>query len=121
MYNEEMEQLKDIVKIQLKVKEIERELTKNKKENLSDTVLAPLYIKLEYIEYIRKATQLLIDTITNGKEAYILDRELKRVERIEDIAEVLYNLRHTLITESKEYIKSGVIEKYLYNKNKKSN
>lgn len=111
MYNEEMDQLKHIVKIQSKYKEIERDLAKIGDETLSDTVLAPLYYNLKYMEYIRKATQLLIDIMINGKEEYILDRELNRVERIKDIEDVLYELRSRLITESEEYINN-------YNNNK---
>lgn len=121
MYNEEMDQLKHIVKIQSKYKEIERDLAKIGKENLSDTVLAPLHYNLKYIEYIRKAIQLLIDIMVNGKEEYILDRELNRVERIKDIEDVLYELRSRLITESEEYINSGAIEEEINNYNNKSN
>lgn len=111
MYNEEIDQLKDIVKIQSKVKEIERDLAKIGDETLSNTVLAPLYYNLKYIEYIRKAKQLLIDIMINGKEEYQLDRELNQVERIKDVEDVLYELRSRLITESEEYINN-------YNNNK---
>ena len=73
------------------------------------------------MEYIRKAIQLLIDIMVNGKEEYILDRELNRVERIKDIEDVLYELRSRLITESEEYINSGAIEEEINNYNNKSN